>query len=533
MLKLKQLSSLVKVFPDKIYGKASKRTIALGGESVSFQVAYWGEGEYTLKIKSELKDYIEVYKVGYVPSSMPAYPQCDDGFYERREPGLFPDPLIPLKGKIKAEATYNSLFITVNTPKIKGGVYPIELCFNGKGEKYTVTHEIKVAKACIEEREIIFTEWFHTDCIADVHKKAVWSQEHWDLIGKYLKMATDHGINTILVPVLTPPLDTAVGGERTTVQLVDISLENGEYKFNFEKLHKFINLAKEMGVRYFEINHMFTQWGAAHAPKVIATVNGEQKRIFGWETDSYGDDYAEFLRALIPALICELEKAGLTKDQVFFHASDEPSESCLEVYKKASSVLKPLIKGYKLIDALSHLEFYNQGLVEIAVCGINDIEPFIEAKVSGLWGYYCCAQSMEVSNRFFGMPSYRNRIIGTQIYKFGLNGFLHWGYNFYNSRHSVKKINPYKVTDAGGAFPSGDAFSVYPYRNGVIPSIRLKVFKEALDDVSMLYMVERKIGKEATIALIEEVAGQEITFKSYPHDAEFSRKLRERIIKIL
>ena len=42
-------------------------------------------------------------------------------------------------------------------------------------------------------------------------------------------MATDHGINMILIPVLTPPLDTAEGGERTTVQLVDITYENGKF----------------------------------------------------------------------------------------------------------------------------------------------------------------------------------------------------------------------------------------------------------------------------------------------------------------
>ena len=92
-----------------------------------------------------------------------------------------------------------------------------------------------------------------------------------------------------------------------------------------------------------------------------------------------------------------------------------------------------------------------------------------------------------------------------------------------------KKINPYKVTDAGGAFPSGDAFSVYPYRNGVIPSIRLKVFKEALDDVSLLYMLENKIGREETIKLLDKTADTDITFKNYPRNEEFFDKLNDLV----
>ena len=228
-----------------------------------------------------------------------------------------------------------------------------------------------------------------------------------------------------------------------------------------------------------------------------------------------------------------LKEMGINNDRVFFHVSDEPSQRCFEEYKGASAILRPLIKGYKLIDAMSHIEFYKQGLVEVAVCSINDIEPFLEDGVPELWGYYCCAQNKEVSNRFFSMSSARNRIIGAQIYKFGLSGFLHWGYNFYNSQLSRKKINPYKVTDAGGAFPSGDAFSVYPYRNGVIPALRLKIFKEALDDVSLLYMLESKIGREKVIALVDRVAGMNMTFKVYPRNEEFFEVLKREAIKEL
>ncbi|MBQ4510252.1 MAG: DUF4091 domain-containing protein [Clostridia bacterium] len=525
---VKQLSSLAKVYKDKIFGSVKNQIRVAKGQSFSYQLAYKGEGEYSYKIKSALKKYITVYQLGFVPCGLPTYEKCDDGFYQRLDKGgLYPDTLTPKsKNKIKAESTYNAIWLNVELPKdIEACKYPITVIFSDGQEK---TFTVKVENVTFEEKEIVFTQWFHTDCIANVHKTEVYSEKHWMLIEKYIKMATTHGINMLLIPVLTPPLDTAEGGERTTVQLVDITYD-GKYTFDFAKFRRFIEIAKNNGVKYYEINHMFTQWGAKHAPKVIATVNGEEKRIFGWETDATSDEYKEFLKCLIPDIIKELTSMGIDKEHIVFHASDEPNMSCIENYRKATEILKPLLDGCVQMDAISDLEFYKNGIIKRPVCGIDHIHKFLEAGVPNMWGYYCCAQTWEVSNRFFAMSSERTRIIGAQIYKFALEGFLHWGYNFYYTQHSKKKINPYKVTDAGGAFPSGDSFSVYPYRNGVIPSIRLKVFKEALDDVSLLYMLEKKIGREKTIKLLDEIAETDITFKNYPREEKFFDKLSNLI----
>lgn len=533
-LQIKQLSSLGKIFKDKVYGKSQRELLALGGQEVSYQIAYRGQGEYKIKVKSKLKEYITLFDVGYVPTSMPAYMNIDDGFYEHREITPFPDPLFEKKNnKVCAKGGYNVIWVSVKVPlDMPQGKYDITIEFKGE-ETYTTSMTVSVAPINFKEKDFIFTEWFHTDCIANVHKVGIYSERHWKLIESYMKTATEHGITMILVPVLTPPLDTAVGGERSTTQLVDIEKTDTGYVFSFEKLHRFINLAKKCGFRYFEINHMFTQWGAEFAPKVIATVNGEKKRIFGWETDSLGEQYVEFLRALIPALIKELRALDLSEENVFFHISDEPNQKQIERYRLASKIMTPLVAPFKIIDALSHIEFYNEGLVGAAVCGIDAIEPFIEQNVPNLWGYYCCGQSWLVSNRFFAMSSARNRIIGTQIYKFGLSGFLHWGYNFYNTQYSKKQINPYQITDAGRAFPSGDAFSVYPHNGGATPSLRLKVFKEALDDMSMLYMLEEKYGREYTLKLLDAVANEHITFKSYPRNDEFFFSLRKYVVKEL
>jgi hypothetical protein len=221
------------------------------------------------------------------------------------------------------------------------------------------------------------------------------------------------------------------------------------------------------------------------------------------------------------------------RDQLWFHVSDEPHEVHLEQYAKAKEILKPLIQGSHHIDALSSYEFYQKNLVDCPVVATDHIGAYLDAKVKNLWCYYCCGQGYKLSNRFLSMPSYRNRILGVQLYKYDIKGFLHWGYNFYYSQFSRKKIDPYSVTDADLAFPSGDAFSVYPIENGVTPSLRQKVFSNGLEDVRLLMLLEQRIGREATLELLARVAGMEITFTEYPHDELFFKKLYDAIFETL
>jgi hypothetical protein len=135
-----------------------------------------------------------------------------------------------------------------------------------------------------------------------------------------------------------------------------------------------------------------------------------------------------------------------------------------------------------------------------------------------------------VSNRFFAMPSARNRIIGVQLYKFNIEGFLHWGYNFYSTMHSKRHINPFAVTDCGGAFPSGDPFMVYPNEDGSAgESIRIMVFHEALQDLRALELLESLAGREFTLGLVEEGADGPIAFDAYPKSDEYILELREKV----
>lgn len=539
-LELRRLSSLAKVFPDEDPGSEDYNGgSALKGEAFAFQIAYRFPKltrpiRFQARVSSpELDGLLSARAVGLAPSELPAYGDAD-AYLLRAAPGLYPDPLLPPEpdGRFKALPNqWRTLWIEVTLDeRVRAGEHRIETEFlTEEGASLgRATVKLNVLPASLPEQELYHTEWFHADCLATHYGADVFGERHWQLIEAYVATAAAHGVNLLLTPLFTPPLDTAVGGERPTVQLVDVTRTDGVYAFGFDRLTRWIETAERRGIRCFEFSHLFTQWGAKHAPKIEATVDGVPAKPFGWHTDAGGDEYGAFLDAFLPELVRYVRSRGL-ENRVFFHVSDEPREEHLESYRIASERLRRHTAGLPVIDALSDFAFYEKGLVGQPIPANDQIEPFLEAGVPNLWTYYCCVQHREVANRFFAMPSARSRILGWQLYKFGIRGFLHWGYNFWYTQYSARAVDPYATTDAGGAFPSGDAFLVYPGENGPVESIRLKIVREALQDLRALKLLERLAGREEALRTIEEGLEAPLTFRSYPREASWLLAARERV----
>ncbi len=528
-----QVSSLQRVYLDGRCDLTEHNCDSvLKGERYSYQIAYKSSEKFfaEIVIDSPLSQFITVRSVGNVPSELPVY-ESDCEFCERNEPGLFPDVLFPIENNrvlIKRQNFY-ALWITVDLPKdTDAGDYEIKIKLKKDGE--TISENIfglHVINAVLPEQKLIYTQWFHSDSIANYYKIPVFCEKFWALVESFIKAAVHTGVNMLLTPVFTPPLDTEIGGERLTVQLVDVKLENGKYSFGFDRFIRWVRLAQKCGIKYFEISHLFSQWGAKYTPKIMAEINGRQKRIFGWETSADSIEYAEFLSTFIPQLIKVIRSLGIEKS-TFFHISDEPNEDQIESYSRSKSTVAPLLEDFPIIDALSDYSFYESGIINNPIPCTNDIESFIEKGFPHPWTYYCCGQGGKLSNRFFGMPLSTTRIIGFQLFKYGIEGFLQWGFNFYNSQYSLRSIDPFAVTDADSAFPSGDSFTVYPGKSGAIESVRSEVFFQALQDMRALTLLCDRIGKKRTIAAVEADFGI-ITFFDYPRGTEKMLNLRKSV----
>ena len=514
-------------FPLKSYDYFSM----LKNERQSFQIAIEGKAgaECCVNIESTVSG-IRLYEVKHIKSDLPMSDKDADDYYRFSKSGYYPDLLVPVDGdSVTLGEGVTVLWAEVDGAQNDVGTHLITVSV---GElKAEVKAEIIGAE--LDFSDFLYTNWYHTDCLMSYYGFDAFSDEYWSVCENFLKTAREHGMNCVLTPLFTPALDTEIGKERPTVQLVDVKVTKGVYSFNFDKLTRWIEMAHRCGVYHFECSHFYTQWGARHAPKIMAEVDGEYKKIFGWETKANSKEYREFLKAFSIHFKNYVEKKSL-KDNIILHVSDEPNIGCLYNYSRASKYIHSLFKGYKIIDALSDYWFYKLKVVSNPVPANDHIDKFL-GNVNNLWVYYCSGQRNHyVSNRFFCNESLRTRIIGYQMYKFDIKGFLQWGYNFYYTSLSKAFADPFEVSDAGKSFPSGDSYVVYPAKDGTpYHSIRLKVFYDALQDMAALKTLEKLTDKKTCLDVIEQNGKYSITFRNYPHDEGWMLSTRQKINELI
>ena len=144
---------------------------------------------------SELAKFSSVREVRHVPALNNGRAKTD-GDYITTAPALIPDILAPIDyaGCIVA-VPYNvtSVWVDIDIPEDYNGVLESELTVKlvyvprGSNTDTFETSEnltVEIINASLPKQKLLFTQWFHSDCIADYYKVEKWSDEHFELISK-------------------------------------------------------------------------------------------------------------------------------------------------------------------------------------------------------------------------------------------------------------------------------------------------------------------------------------------------------------
>lgn len=557
MLKTVTLSSIHRVFPDECPENAAKNHFsALKNEPFSFQVALINDTEDCSAFNVNVRIESDLPISYYYASPISVLHNRLQNLQVPARQGIYYDILVPKqvnptlceegfqwkkmwfeKGEDKVVTAlpdaWQCLWFTVNesSKTLSPGKHVISVIFLSGDTNMEIGREnveLDIIDCRLVPQKLYCTNWFYADCVCDAHNVEPMSDEFFTAVYNYAHKAALNGQNMILTPCFTPPLDTPVGCERRTIQLVGVKvIGKNKYSFDFTLLKRFIDVCRKAGIKYFEQNHLFTQWGAKAAPKIVADVNGRIKQIFGWNTPADGTAYKKFLQAYLPAVTDFYRAEGLQK-KVLFHISDEPSAEMAESFKAALDAVGNMLDGFMVGDALSHVELYEQGLVKMPIVATNLIDDFI-GKCDNMWCYYTGGQIMDgLSNRLPVIAPERNRMIGVQMYSHDIKGFLHWGYNYYYDVLSHGYTDP-KMQPGNYAMSSGTSYLVYPAADlDCYQSIRQKVFAEGILDMRALETHEKLCGRDRTDALLKKHFGN-ISFRTCPETPEQYLAFRDEL----
>ncbi len=392
------------------------------------------------------------------------------------------------------------------------------------------THAVTVhlIDRALPESELIYTNWFHNDSLSDITHLPLYSDEYFAVFEKYIRNSVKNGMNTLLFPTFTPPLDTAIGLERKNVQLVKVRILDGGYDFDFTLAERYARIALGAGIKNLEHTHLFSQWGAESAITVYGERDEREVRLFGYETSATDKEYIRFLSEYLKAFRAFTEELGIS-ERILYHISDEPVLENLEGYRKAKTLMKEIFPDGRFMDALDDYEFYKTGLVEMPIVDLQSIGGY-EGRCDNMMLYYTGGEATPgLVNRTLTSAPKRTRALGYVLYNYKAKGFLHWAYNYYYGRLSTGLFHPTADPCFYKNIP-GITYLVYPDTDGApLSSLREKQMLFAMCDYRALKLLESLIGREGTLGILEEHLGRKIHVTAIAESADTFLAMREAI----
>ena len=521
-------SALQRQFPlGTVGGSRSLKILAARGERTAFQACVWADGSapVDVAVRATASDglAVSVRRVGCVPvphhnTGTPADELDGVGHI----PGYVPDPLFPEAEAQVAPGIVAAFWLTVDVAK---GATPgphevaVDLTVAGKSQRPLKTVVTVADVALARRRNFHVTHWFYADSLCDWYKLKPFEKAFWPICKAYMADYAAHGLDMIYVPVFTPPLD----GVKRPTQLLRVTRgKDGRYRFGWKLVKQWIELARSCGIRHFEWTHLFTQWGVEHAIRIYERHDGG-KLLWPASTGATSKTYRTFLAQFLPALERFLHAEKLT-NRSHFHISDEPhGDAHLANYRKARAMMAELAPWMKVMDALTDIRYGREGLVDTPVPSISTTRQYADEGIPS-WTYFCCGPRGRFLNRLLDTPLAKLRMAGWLFYRFGVGGFLHWGYNYWYKSQTQELIDPFTVTD-GLKWPGwahGDTCQVYPGPDGPIDSIRWEVFAESLQDYALLQTLD--VPRDG--ALLAPLKG----FDDFPKDGKWLAATRRKLL---
>ena len=403
----------------------------------------------------------------------------------RRAPFWVYDPMAELRGRHAAydgEDANLGLYVMVEVPlQCEARDWHAALTVTVGGESCRVPVTIRVSRAQVPQSSSFgLIQWFSFGNMARYHGVEPWSEEHWAIIRRYCELMRHGRQNYFWI----------------NKEIVGCQREGDSFRFDFSRAERFIDMCFGMGFTHLESCMAIERRFYEDSTFIIRTGTEELPALSDIGL-RYLYDYFTQLRAM-------LERRGWL-DRVVQHVADEPHSGCVQEYRILSGIVRMLMPGVPLIDAVEMWDLFGSAdiLVPKNFYYEANREQFERYRAMGndLWVYTCCHPGGRFMNRALDMPLLRVRYMHWAIERYRLSGYLHWGLNYYDYTDDPFVGKSGQAVNLGDVeLPPGDTHIVYPDTDRPMSSVRFEAMRAGQEDAELLLMLRRQdSGKEAAI----------------------------------
>jgi len=499
-------TSLSRVYPNSEAGSAAPLELVTARNArLSFQVCVRNGKDCAIRVRGAVEPLagwsVQVRRVGYVPvRQLNTDVPLDEIDGAGHVPGLVPDPLYPEETAVVGPGENAAFWVSLRVPAdAEVGVrelaatltvedeFRFPMWMGAKPFGVSLPVAIDVRRIVLSPRkDFPVTHWLSADSIWEYYKTEPFSERFWQLAEAFVADMIAHGLDVVYSPIFNARHEVL---ERPA-QLLKVRRQGEDrYEFDFADVRRWIRMALRSGAGLVEWTHFFTPapTSGKHPQRIFERWDEIGELLWPPETPATSDSYRRFLEQFLPAFKDVLEQEGVL-DRSLFHCADEPDGDVqLADYRKARGLLRELAPWMKVIDAMSDPRYAVEKLTDTPIPSIVTAPHFTEVGCPA-WVYFCCGPRGRYLQRFLDTPLPKLRMAGWLFYKLRARGFLHWGHNYWFVFCTGTVLDPFTDTTTGAwpGMPSGDAFVVYPGKDGPIDSIRWEVFADSLQDYALL-----------------------------------------------
>lgn len=432
-------------------------------------------------------------------------------FVTRRAPFRVYDAMEPVGSSFEARAATEAVRLHLPiSADARAGTFDYLLAIDHAKETRHLKITVVVHRALLPpvgRDSWSYTNWFSYENMATRHSLKPWSEAHWDMIGRYARLMARGRQNTFWF----------------TFEDVFIFGEKG-FVLNRERLRRIVRTFTRAGLYYIEGGHFgrrsTSDWKcptfSVSLAKSLATSPEGNAHIAG------------AARQLMEEIEC-----NRWRDRYHQHVTDEPIKDNAVDYRIFVGIVRKYMPGIPIVDAL--MDPTMSGSVNIwcpqGPHYQRERALFDGTRAQGdrLWFYTCCFPGGPWLNRLLDMELLRPALLGWGAALFRLDGFLHWGLNFYQPKQDPFEMSVIPCwVGSTNSLPAGDTHVVYPGKGEPWSSLRFESQREGVEDLELLRRLLQEKPAQASTLIRSVIRG----FDDYTKDISVFRAARRKLLKM-